>query len=550
MYGIFARHGLDPTFPPDVMAEVAAYQKNDGIQSGLDSGELKDFRKLPFVTIDNADSRDLDQAMYIEKHPDGSFDVFYALADASYYVKPDTALFRESMKRATSYYLPGLAIPMLPAELSEDLVSLNANKDRRAMVMKMRVGADWTAQGTTIERGVVRSRAKLAYDRTAEFHKEIKAHGGDVNAANGNLEHFGHDYTDTLLLLKEVGELRMNDAAARDVVSFHRTPVKVVTHERGASDAKDAPVFSVLADERNDVEKWNEQISLLANIEGAKFFLQHLDGTGTPNADLQAVFRVHDAPPRARIEDLHRFVRKIVKSKGLDRSVWSWNRSKESLAKYLARLPQDGDNMRITKAIHQQAMVTNVKSVFSAVAGGHHGVGTTEGYARFSSPMRELVGIFVHKEAFEALLGNPQGRGPADDAKLREKIIDIANAAKQVQGRITKEANLLAIDELFAPDLQKPVAERQVFKGTLMGVSSGKAYVQLDNPPIDVKLYLNGLDTVLGGEVRAGKDGVSLEGAFAANIGDALDVRIESYDEKSGRYNLVPVLTSTAAATH
>ncbi len=172
MYGIFARHQIDPTFPPDVMDEVAALQKNDGIQSGLDSGELKDFRDKAFVTIDNADSRDLDQAMYIEKHKDGSFDVYYALADASHYVKPGTALFRESMKRAASYYLPGLAVPMLPAELSEDLVSLNAGKDRRAMVMKLTVDKEGKSAGTSIERGVINSRAKLAYERTTRASSE------------------------------------------------------------------------------------------------------------------------------------------------------------------------------------------------------------------------------------------------------------------------------------------------------------------------------------------------------------------------------------------
>lgn len=540
MYGIFARHQIDPTFPPDVMKEVAALQKNDGIQSGLDSGELKDFRDKAFVTIDNTDSRDLDQAMYIEKHQDGSYDVFYALADASHYVKPDTALFNESLKRAASIYLPGLAVPMLPAELSEDLVSLNPGKDRRAMVMKLTVDKNGKSAGTRIERGVINSRAKLAYDRVNAFHDAVK----DGKGAS-DVEHHGHDFTETLMLLKDVGELRMQDAAARDVVSFRRTPVKIVTNvparAGGAQAAKDAPVFSVIADERNDVERWNEQISLLANIEGANFFLRNLDAAGA-SEDLQAIFRVHDAPPSSRIDHLHGFITKLVHAKGLDANTWQWDRGNESLAKYLARLPADGDNLRVTRAIHQTAMVTNVRSDFSAQAGGHHGVGTKTGYARFSSPMRELVGIFVHKEAFEALLGAPADNDPAKDSALRERIIEVSNAAKQIQGRVTKEANKLAIDELFASDLAIDFKDRRTFKGTIMGVRSDKIYVQLDAPPIDVKVYLSGAEKFLGGDIERGKDGVSVDGVMKAVVGDAIDLRLDSYDETSGRYHLVPIL--------
>jgi len=107
---IAARHGLDPTFSPAVLAEVAALVANPG----LDDPRLVDMTDKAFITIDNADSRDLDQAMYIEKRADGGYELFYALADASYYVKPGTALFAEATQRATSFYLPGMAIPRRP----------------------------------------------------------------------------------------------------------------------------------------------------------------------------------------------------------------------------------------------------------------------------------------------------------------------------------------------------------------------------------------------------------------------------------------------------
>ncbi|MBX2884294.1 MAG: RNB domain-containing ribonuclease, partial [Granulosicoccus sp.] len=109
------------------MAEVEHLLQNDG----LDDPELIDLTHLPFVTIDNPDSRDLDQALLIERHAE-RYRIRYALADASFYVKPHSALFQEALTRGSSYYTPTVAIPMLPVELSEGLISLNPNVSRRA----------------------------------------------------------------------------------------------------------------------------------------------------------------------------------------------------------------------------------------------------------------------------------------------------------------------------------------------------------------------------------------------------------------------------------
>ena len=126
MYRVAAEHALDPVFPPAVESEVEELLKDPGISDP----ELVDLTALPFVTIDGPGTRDLDQAVHIAKDGDGWM-VRYALADPSWCVRPGTALFDEALRRGATYYLPGLAIPMLPRALSEGIVSLNQRADRR-----------------------------------------------------------------------------------------------------------------------------------------------------------------------------------------------------------------------------------------------------------------------------------------------------------------------------------------------------------------------------------------------------------------------------------
>ena len=106
----FERTGINPLFSREIMKEVEQIIGSPG----TDDPALNDYTHLPFVTIDNDDSRDLDQAVYVEKTAQG-YKICYAIADASFYVKPGSALFSESIRRGASYYLPGFSVPMLPA---------------------------------------------------------------------------------------------------------------------------------------------------------------------------------------------------------------------------------------------------------------------------------------------------------------------------------------------------------------------------------------------------------------------------------------------------
>lgn len=493
--------GHHATHPAEAEAEASAWLTSPG----LDDPKLVDLVNVPFVTIDNAGSRDLDQAVHVQREGDG-YRLRYALADASYYVRPGSALFTEALRRGTSYYMPGVAIPMLPRCLSEGLVSLNPKEERRSVVMDLLLDAEGRCTKTALLRARIRSRAKLTYAGVQAMY-----------AAGENHPNAHQSYAKSLALLAVVGRLRIELARQADVISFQRTEVDVQID--GAS-------FSLVADHRLPIERYNEQISLLCNMEGARLIAPQ-DG------DAQGVFKVHPAPPSEKLERFVRLVDALVKARGLEPDRWRWHRGREPLADYLDRLPRAGDDARLSQAIERQAMMANVGSTFADSPALHHGVGAAA-YARFSAPMREVVGVFTHKEALEQVgLEAPCDREA--DEQLRLQVIEAANSARQRQSKLTKACNQLVLDTLMARELR--MGTRQRWRtGTLLGMSATKIYLQLDAPPVEVKVYLRDLPRDGARPRVSAHGGCFTLGERSIALGERVEVRVTGRSERSGRW--------------
>lgn len=481
--------------PPACEAEAAAWHASPGI----DDPALIDRTDLAFCTIDYVSSLDLDQALFIQPDDDGGFVVWYAIADAAYYVRPGSALFDEALRRGATYYLPGLVVPMLPLSLCQDLVSLNPQVDRRAMVFRMQVDAHGVCTGTTIERARIHSRAKLAYE-----HVQAWLDGGDAPCPDAAV-------LDSLRQLKRVGELRMAEAESRDVVRFKRQEVDV---------RLDGLRFLAATALRHDVERYNEQISLMANIEGGRLLQR-----GHP--DVQPVFRTHAPPDTDRLTRLARQIDALIDLHDLDPS-WRWAPGgPESLSSYLRRLPDTG----VARAIARQALFTGGRSGFSAEPARHHGVGA-EVYARFTAPMREMVGVFVHKELWE---GQGAAPGPrAVDRALQTRVMAAANRAKQEQRVLTRQVNRMALDALFSRDVRAPTWR----PGVVMGMTGKKVHVQLDDPAIDVKVYVFDLSANRGARCTVREGELLCRGERIAAVGQSVQVRVMHEDTERDRWAL------------
>ncbi len=508
---------LPVEFPAQVLAETEAWLRAPGI----DDAALVDRTSIPFVTIDGEHSKDLDQALVVQREGDGYL-VIYAIADASYYVRPGSALFAEAMKRGASYYFPGFSVPMLPRPLSEGLISLNPDGERRALLFFHHLDARGDLKETRLERARVRSRAKLSWGQVQtliDTPEQSPLHGKEFEAS--------------LFLLRDVGRLRIALAAKRGLVRYRREEVSIELDGEGLS-------FAVMEQVRDEVELWNEQLSLMCNAEGGRLLREH------EHPSVQPIYRVQGGPDPERLAELSRLTELLAKRWSLPSTPWVWNRELAPLSKFLEGLPRAAPGTqedRLVAALTRQAVMVNLRSEYSTEPGPHTGVGA-EPYARFSAPMRELVGVFLHKEAVEMITCDYP---PVEqDESLRAEVVKVANRARGTQRRVQDLSNEVVMRRLFTPQLKKPRAERTTFRGTVMGLTTNKVHVRLDSPPLDLKLYLFDLAPFFDGAwLEPAEEGVILRAKGKPDallrLGQPINLVLHHFAEKTRRWVFAPV---------
>lgn len=254
--------GIDAAFPDEVMAEAETAARDVALPA-LDRTDL------PMVTIDPPGARDLDQAMFLERRGDG-YTVHYAIADVASFVAPGGAIDREVHERGETLYAPTRRIPLHPPTLSEDAASLLPGVVRPALLWSIDLDARGAQVGATIVRAQVRSTAQLDYEGVQQ----------QVDA---------QEAPETLLLLKEVGELRQRLETERGGVSLPLPAQEIVPAEDGAWRLSyRRPVPS---------EGWNEQISLLTGMAAAAMMVEARVGLvrTLPPADERGLRRLRRA---------------------------------------------------------------------------------------------------------------------------------------------------------------------------------------------------------------------------------------------------------------
>ncbi len=493
---LIAAHQLTVDFPAAVLAEVDAYLA----APGLDDPALADRTALPFVTIDGPGTRDLDQAIHVEARA-GGFKLRYAIADASYYVRPGTALHAEALRRGASFYLPSGSVPMLPRALSEGLVSLGPDGVRRALIFDVDLDGRGTVTGFQLERARIRSRAKLTFEQVELFVTgRAKVPGPRAIGPS-------------LLAIAALGELRGKHEDRAQMVRYQRPETTVRLDARGELVISSAP--------RTAIELANEQISILCNALGGRFL------QGGPPELVQPIYRVHEPPEADRVAGFERLVAQVAKQRGLPDDPWLYRRAADQgLAGYLQHLPTSGPGGRLARALHRQAMLLNGRSRFDAEPRAHFGVGE-QIYSRFTAPMREMVGIQCHAQAIDRMVGaSPRTR--AEDEAIRAQVIEAGNRAKDTQRQLDREVASRAVAALLGPEVARPFADRPRRTGTVVGLAPGRIHVVLDAPPIDVRVPLAEQGKLEGGAwLTSVEDGARLtrkDGSTVCRLGDEVQV--------------------------
>ena len=239
----------------------------------------KDLRAMPLVTIDGADARDFDDAVFAEPRGNG-WRLVVAIADVAHYVETGSALDREARERGNSLYLPDRVVPMLPEALSNGICSLVPDEDRLAMVCDMRISRRGRLSGFAFYEAVIRSHARLTYEEAGRFLE-----GGSLAVED--------DVATSLAALHEVYGALCASRSQRGALDLDSRETRIELDAKGMPTAI-APVS------RNDAHRLIEEAMIAANVAAARR-LESKDGAERP---VPPVYRVHEPPSAEKMEAL------------------------------------------------------------------------------------------------------------------------------------------------------------------------------------------------------------------------------------------------------
>ena len=459
--------GLEPEFSKEALAQVA-----DIDAPVLDaSGDVRDLRKLLWCSIDNDDSRDLDQLSVMEELAGGDVKLRVAVADVDALVRKGTPVDLHAAHNTTSVYTAAQIFPMLPEKLSTDLSSLNPGVDRAAMVVEYVVHPDGTLGDTAIHRAIVHNHAKLAYNAVAAW-LDGKGPMPEALAAVPGLEK----------------QIRVQEQTA--------VRLKTLRHKKGALDfqsLESRPVFqgekvvALQALSSNRATSLIEELMIAANGVSARF----LDAKRSP------------------------ILRRVVRSP--DR----WTKIARVAEEHGTTLPAQADSRALEKFLVASKLADPVRfpdlslvivklmgsgEYIAESAGddspGHFGLAVRD-YSHTTAPNRRFPDLLTHRLLKAAIDGKPAPYSMGELAGLAARCTEMESAATKVERQVRKSAAALLLKDRIG----------EVFEGVITGAADKGTFVRVFDPPVE-------------GRVMRGESGLK--------VGDKLRVSLVATDFERG----------------
>ncbi len=442
-----ASHDLPHEWPDAVTREAA--QVEPQVTAAEREGRV-DLRSLPLVTIDGADARDFDDAVYAEPRRGGGYRLVVAIADVSHYVKVGSALDKEAYERSTSTYFPGFVVPMLPETLSNGICSLNPKVERLCMVCDMVVDAQGEVTKSKFYNAVMRSHARLTYDRVWQA----------IGLNDADARHELADVLPQVEHLHGLYKLMAEQRKRRGAIDFETPEVKFRLDQRGEVEAMGAT-------ERNDAHKLIEECMIAANVQAALFL---------EKKKIPALFRAHEPPPAEKYEDLQQFLREFKLRMPPVEEV-----TPADFADIL-RLVQDRPERELIQSVLLRAQSM---AAYQPDNRGHFGL-ALEAYAHFTSPIRRYPDLLVHRAIRYALAG---GKPSAYNYSASEMAAMAVHCSQRERRAEEAERD---VDERFkCAWMSKHVGSE--FDGTVTGVTSFGLFVELDDSKVSGLVHISQL---------------------------------------------------------
>ncbi len=437
-------HGIPTDWPREVTEQAEAFG-SEVPKKGLH--ERVDLRDTHLLTIDGADARDFDDAVFCEPAGDG-FRLLVAIADVAHYVEQSTPLDEQAVRRGTSVYFPDRVVPMLPEALSNGLCSLNPNVDRLCMVCEMRVEPDGKVAHAKFYEAVMQSFARLTYTQVSNF-----LDGEKQEEVRSELH---QDLQNLRLVFRAFATNRRKRGAVE--LDIPQTRIEI---------GKDGSVQSIKAVQRNDAHRLIEECMIAANVQAAKFILKHR---------IPGLFRVHAKPDPDRFDDL----RQYLVSLGL-KVPHSDHVKPRDFSKMIEQVSDRPDAAAISMAMlrsmsHAEYTPKNI---------GHFGL-ALDAYAHFTSPIRRYPDLLVHRAIRHILRGGKAGNYGYKSDKM-EQLGTICSAHERRAEEATREVEAW----LKCEYMEDKVGEQ--FSGVITGVTSFGAFVQITSLQIDGLVHVSSL---------------------------------------------------------
>ena len=426
-------NGIQEKFSNEVIKEV------DRIEEDF-SEELenrKDLRHLNIVTIDGADAKDLDDAVYVEK-TDLGYKLYVSIADVSYYVKEGTELDMEALKRGNSIYLVDRVIPMLPRKLSNNLCSLNPHEDKLTFTVEIDFDARGKVIGNDFYKSVIKSKYRMTYT--------------DVNKIFEGDEELIEKYSAVYKIFTEMLELShiiRNTKKRRGSIDFELPEIKVVLDENKL-------VKKIEVRERGEAEKLIEDFMVAANeVVAEKLFWE----------EIPAIYRVHEDPDKAKISVLNESLAKFgYYIKNLD----DLHPGKfQTIIEKTTGLPEGYLIHKLILRAMQRARYAN-KNL------GHFGL-ASKYYLHFTSPIRRYSDLVVHR-----MLGRSIERFMKEKEKAKymssfEVISTAISRTERIADKLEEDSVKIKLIEYMQDKIGKTYIAR------LSGMNRNKIFMELEN---------------------------------------------------------------------
>ena len=432
---IALRHGIEIEFNENVKNELKY------IPSEVTEDELKnrvDLTSKMIFTIDGDDTKDIDDAISIEKDND-IYTLGVHIADVSHYVKIGSSLYESAFARGTSSYLADTVIPMIPHQLSNGICSLNPNVIRLTISCEMKINSKGKVLEYDIFPSYIKSRKQMTYKNVNKILME--------NTIPEGYE----EYADSLKEMKELANILRKEKESRGYIDFGLDEAKVIQDKNGKA-------IDIVKRTSGDGEKLIEDFMIAANETVA---------THINNMDLPFIYRVHDIPNTEKIEDF----KNLIKQLGYNINI-NINKITPLTMQQILNDLRDKKEFTILSDMLLRSMK---KAIYSTTNIGHFGLALTN-YTHFTSPIRRFPDLTVHRLLRTYLF---EKRIDMETINFNQKyLIDVAtNSSETEVASIEAERDVL--DMKMAEYMEDHIGEK--YKGIISGVTNFGMFIELEN---------------------------------------------------------------------